>query len=313
MLSRIAEALYWIGRYVERAEDTSRILDVHMSSIVDDPTIDERAYCEHLFDVMGFDMPALRKQGAINGTRTLELLCYDETSPSSIVASLGALRESARRARETISLEMWESINTTYREVMSQRFRRLRPFAAFRYVRERCTMIAGLADQTMSHDEGYQFVILGKSLERVDMTGRLITMAALDPDSTVAWPNTLRGCGAYHAFLRSYGGESSDQDAAEFLILGNVFPRSVVYALNRAYKAALKINPHAYDSLARDEAAMQIGRIRAELEFRNIEELMGDLPGHMDRLSLACATASDVIARRHFHSGTAEPWQGCER
>lgn len=190
MLSRIAESLYWIGRYLERAEDTSRLLDVQLHLSVEDPVIDARASADRLLTVMGID-----HEGPASEDLVLRRLCHDPDSPASIVSALKGARESARRSRETVSTEMWEAINTTWYAVQRGELAKVRPALAFRWVRERCAVITATADGTMSHDQGWYFLVLGRSLERIDMTARLAASAATGPAAT-AWSSTLRACGA---------------------------------------------------------------------------------------------------------------------
>jgi len=175
MLSRIAEALFWIGRYVERADDTARILDVHTQRLVEDPWIDERRACSNLLTLMG--SPA----EDADTERVLATLAFDRTSPSSIMGALSAARENARGAREVLSAEIWESLNVTHNALPQQRTmaRRYGPHSLFRFVRERSAMVFGLADATMSRDESWLFLILGRSLERVDMTSRILSTRVL--------------------------------------------------------------------------------------------------------------------------------------
>ena len=175
MLSRIAESLFWIGRYVERADDTARILDVHTQRLVEDPWIDERRACANLLALMGSPTPRGTRptpSGVLGAT-----LAFDRSSPSSIVGALSAARENARGAREVLSAEIWESLNVTHNALPQQRTmaRRYGPHSLFRFVRERSAMVFGLADATMSRDESWLFLILGRSIERVDMTSRIIS------------------------------------------------------------------------------------------------------------------------------------------
>ena len=151
MLSRIAESLFWIGRYLERAEDTCRIVEVHLQLLLDDPSVDQEAAGQSLLEVMG-EAPAEGRPA--DAQYVLTTLCYDADSAASVAAALGGARESARRARETVSTEMWESINTTWNSVRGGRLQRMRPATAFKLIRERCAVISGTADSTMSHDEG---------------------------------------------------------------------------------------------------------------------------------------------------------------
>ena len=135
MLSRIAESMFWIGRYIERAEDTARILDVQTQLILEDAGIDEETTCRSLLSVMGVedeDSPA-----RVDLAHMLDVLCYDPASPVSIASAFGAARESARRARETLSVPMWETINTTYRTIPAGHFHAQRAPAIFQWVRER--------------------------------------------------------------------------------------------------------------------------------------------------------------------------------
>ena len=218
MLSRIAESLFWIGRYVERAEDTARILDVQTQLILEDPGVDEETTCRSLLSIMGVDFD---EETEIGTAEVMRVLAYDTTSTASIAATLAAARESARRARETLSTSMWEAMNTTYRAIPSGHFRSMRPPVAFRWVRDRAAQINGIAEATMTRDEGYQFLVLGRSIERADMTSRLVATAALTSGS--AWGTSLRACGAYEAFLRTYKGLETERGAAEFLLLDRLF------------------------------------------------------------------------------------------
>src|SRR5262249_43086353 len=118
VLSRIAESLYWIGRYVERAEDTARLLDVHYHLLLEDRRADEGAVCRALLEAMGADVDAIG--GEPNAATVTALLAQDLTFSGSITCSVGAAWENARGAREALSSELWETLNTTYREVGSR-------------------------------------------------------------------------------------------------------------------------------------------------------------------------------------------------
>lgn len=304
MLSRIAESLFWIGRYLERADDTARILDVQTQVLVEDPGIDERRSCEQLLTVMGltsFD-------GAPNRRTILDLLAYDRESPMSIASSIGAARESARRARETLSTDMWEAINTTWRSLPAARG--MRPPDMFRWVRNRAAGIAGIAESTMSRDEGWHFYILGRSIERVDMTARLLSTAALASGPQVAWATTLHACGAYESFLRTYRGIEADRQAAEFLLLDRLFPRSIVASLNRAEQCLGNLESSGQRAGFSTEALRLLGRARTDLEYRPLADIVFDLPMEMERLQRGCAAASDAVTARYFSHSEALSWTG---
>lgn len=203
MLSRIAESLYWIGRYVERAEDTARILDVHVQHLLEAPTADIASTCRVLLDAMGADPP----DGPLDARRVTELLGLEPANPSSIVASLAAARNNARGVSEAISSEIWEALNSTYNALPAQvgLARRGGLYAFFRFVRERSAIVAGSTDSTMGRDDAWRFLVLGRSLERTDMVARLLATGISAVDARdVDWVVLLRSCSAHEAFLRTY-------------------------------------------------------------------------------------------------------------
>ncbi|MFC3500073.1 alpha-E domain-containing protein [Micromonospora krabiensis] len=306
MLSRIAESLYWIGRYVERAEDTARILDVHVQRVLADPWTDEDVACRALLAVMGIT-PV---EGPFTSTRVITLLGLDDTNPTSVAGALAAARGNARGARETVPSEMWECLNTTWHGLATSR-RRVEQegvHAFFRWIRERCTLLAGLADATMSHDEGWLFLVLGRNLERVDMTARLLRAHELAGDSVPSWLTLLRSCGAYETFLRAYRGSLDDRHAAEFLLLDRLFPRSVFAALSTAERCLGELEPGPGRAGVTTEAQRIVGRARTGLEFRGAEELIGDLPSVLVGLGRTCSQVNDAVSRRYFRHPAAVSW-----
>ncbi|MCW2855001.1 MAG: hypothetical protein JWR52_616 [Marmoricola sp.] len=303
MLSRIAESLFWIGRYVERAEDTARILEVQLQLMVEDPSLDIPTTCDEVLAIMGAPVQA----GEIVGTaELLQRLAYDPDSPASIHATLRATREVARRARETMSTSMWEAVNTTWRAIPSGRFESMQPSVAFSWVRDRAALINGTADATMPRDEGWQFLMLGRSIERADMTARLVSAASVSASS--AWSTSLRASGGYESFLRTYNGLETDRKAAEFLVLDRLFPRSVVFALSRAEQCLENLESAGQRAGFQNEAQRLLGRTRAELEYRALADVLNDLPHEMERLQRTCALATDAVTRRYFAGSVATIW-----
>ncbi len=303
MLSRIAESLFWIGRYVERAEDTARILEVQTQLMIEDPTLDIPTTCDGVLAIMGVPVEA----GEIVGTRELlQRLAYDPKSPASIHATLRATREVARRARETMSTSMWEAVNTTWRAIPSGRFEAMQPSVAFSWVRDRAALINGTADATMPRDEGWQFLMLGRSIERADMTARLVSAASVS--ASAAWSTSLRASGGYESFLRTYNGLETDRKAAEFLVLDRLFPRSVVFALSRAELCLENLESSGQRAGFQNEAQRLLGRTRAELEYRALADVLTDLPHEMERLQRTCAQATDAVTRRYFAGSVATIW-----
>ncbi len=306
MLSRIAESLVWIGRYVERADDTARILDAHLQLLLEDPWVEEDLACRSLLAVMGSTPPP---EGILVTRQTvLDTLAYDRPSPGAIAGALTAARENARRAREVLSSELWESLNTTWNQLPG-RIRQSTPPDFFAWVRERAALVGGVVDATTPRDSTHQFLVLGRSIERADMTARLIATRALAGNAAPGWTTLLRSCGAHEAFLRTYRGREADRLAAEFLLLDPSFPRSVLYSLVRAESCLQELeggNRRAGD----DDARTVLGRIRSALEYRPMLKLLGNLPQEMEDVQRACSEASDAIKLRYFPSAVSDDWIG---
>ncbi len=307
MLSRIAESLFWIGRYIERADDTARILDAFLGRLLEDPWADEDGACRALLAVLGTGAPSGSR---LTSGDVMELLGFDAANPSSITGALAQARDNARGARETISAEMWECLNITWHALPARRktAERLGPNLFLGFVRERAALLAGLAESTMSRDDGWRFLILGRSLERVDMTSRLLSIQALTPEHAPQWRTVLRACGADESFLRTHGGQVVPQQVAEFLLLDRLFPRSALHALTTAEECLQALAPTTERAGVADAARRPIGQMRTRLEYADTATLLAELPGHLRSLQRACATASAAITARYFEQTTAVTW-----
>jgi len=306
MLSRIAESLFWIGRYVERSDGTARILDVHLQLLLEDPWIEEDLACRALLSVMGSEVPA---DQSLTREDILNILAVDRSEPASIAYSLGAARENARRAREVVSTELWECLNTT-RARMPRKVSSDKVHEFFGWVRERSALAVGIIESATSRDEAWQFFTLGRSLERADMTARLLSTRSLTEASGPSWTTILRSCGAYEAYLRTYRGVPSARNAAEFLLLDRLFPRSILFSVTRAENCMREIEPRSDRVGVSDQALRLLGQIRSELEYRPIAEILEDLTSHMDSVQLATSAASEAIRQRYFPTNAAPSWVG---
>jgi uncharacterized alpha-E superfamily protein len=310
MLSRIAESLFWIGRYLERAEDTARLLDVQVHRLLEDASAAEIRAPAALLSVMGIEAPP---GDAIDLGELTALLAFAPGQPSSIVASLRGARENARGIRESISSELWECLNATMVSLDTQAARAavIGQHEFFRFslfVRERVAMAGGIADATMTRDDGWRFLVLGRSLERADMTARLLGAQLSDQRSEIDWTTTLRACSAYEAYLRTYRGAMSSMNAVEFLILDRTFPRSIYYSLAAAESCLGELMPDR-GRTAGEEAQRIVGRARATLGYRTIAELALELPTHLRTLQAACSEASSAIASHYFQRDATLAWR----
>jgi uncharacterized alpha-E superfamily protein len=305
MLSRVAEALYWIGRYVERAEDTARLLDVHIHAIIEDPWVDEAAACRDVQRVMGLpdDDPLTTAR------RTTQRLAFAREDTSSICGALIAARENARGVRESVSSEIWECLNATYHSLDAQEeaSEHFGPFTFLRHVRDRAATLAGLVDGSMPRDDGWRFLMLGRSLERVDMTTRLLWVRR-GRSSGPSWSELLKSCSAYEAYLRTYRSAVDPDRVVEFLVLDRLFPRSVFAALSQAEECLAGVDPSAGRTGVGDEARRLLGRARTDLEFRKPTDLYDELPSLLDSLQRTCAGVGNAVTERYFHHGTSTAW-----
>ena len=313
MLSRIAESLYWIGRYVERAEDTARLLDVHYHLLLEDRRADETSVCRALLDAMGVDTATTETATGeeIDAAAVTALLAQDLTFSGSITCSLAAAWENARGARESLSSELWENLNTMHAELPS-RARACTSGAArhefFLWVKARAAACHGIVDTTMSRDNGWRFFVLGRSLERVDMTTRLLSARYADAFGRTGWTTTLRSCSAYEAYLRTYRHSVDAASAVEFLLLDRLFPRSVYHALTTAEDRLGELDPSSARAGVDNEGRRRVGRLRAELEFLAVDEVLDDLPRFISRFQRECNEIHGAIARRYFRETRVIEW-----
>lgn len=306
MLSRIAESLFWIGRYIERSDGTARILDVHLQLLLEDQWVDEDTACRALLTVMGAEYHGEMRLGRED---VVAMLGVNRNEPASIAYSVNSARENARRAREIISSELWEFLNQTNNRV-PRRLTQDKAHEFFRWVRERAALAFGQIEGNTSRDEAWQFMMLGQAIERADMTARLLATSALTEASGPSWTTILRSCGGYEAYLRSYRGVPSSSNAAEFLILDRLFPRSIYHSISRADEALAEINPSASRTGQLDEARRLLGQVRSQLEYTPVDQLIADLPVHMERIEIAMSDASEAIRQRYFPTNTLPVWIG---
>ncbi len=307
LLSRIAETLFWTGRYVERADDTARLVDVYVHRMLGDPGTGSAAVGSALFGILGVE-PG--EDAEIDAGMALFRLAYDDKSPSAIAGAVLAARAGARGVREVISSEMWQCLNVTGHELPRQRqaAERLGPHVFLRFVSERAALFFGLADSTMSHDDAWRFLVLGRSLERADMTARLLLARASAPHE-LGWPVLLRACGAYESFIRTRGWTAEPSRVAEFLLLDRLFPRSVLHSLVTAEDCLVALNPGPVRMGMDDSARRPVGRLRTALEYADPYQLPSQLPELLRTLQLACVEASEAITSRYFQYEALAAWK----
>ncbi len=306
MLARNAESLYWIGRYVERADDTARILDVTVHQLLEDSSVDPDQASRTLLRVLGIEPP----EETLDVWSLTDIVAFsrDTHGGCSIVDSISAARENARGAREVTSTEIWECLNTTY-NALAERERaakRLGPGEFLSFVEGRAAMFAGLADSTLSRDDGYRFMVLGRAIERVDMTVRLLLSRVGDSASSPAWVTVLRSAGAHDTYLRTYRGVLDASRVVEFMLLDRLFPRSVFYSLRLAEHSLDELHNRALNRVgATAEAQRLLGRARSELEFLRPGVLLESLEQR-----LAACRRRAATSEKRWRWSTSTPRRG---
>lgn len=251
MLSRVADALFWMARYYERAENTARLMDVNINMM-----LDMGQYLEEVGSSAPYWNPIIRITSPFDEFRAhfpkttqeaaIEWMTWSEHNPNSILACIGHARENARAMREVISSEMWEQINTTYlqlKETDRPQLWREGAHSFFRRIRMASQLFQGLVETTMLRDEGWQWIQLGKYLERADATTRLvdvkyhILLPSLDevggPIDNVQWIAVLKSCSGYEAYQKRNIARITPSRVAGFLVLDPTFPRAVRFCFDQ--------------------------------------------------------------------------------
>jgi uncharacterized alpha-E superfamily protein len=305
MLARLAENLFWTGRYLERAEDTALLLDVTYHGLLESAPGEAGVAWWSLLEVLHSQEAFLeRHEVAEEGTVT-EFLVTDRRHGGSILSCIELVRENARSVRELISSELWQAINTFYLELEARDLTAdvaREPGEVYAWVKLRCQTIYGVASETMPRDDGWRFMMLGRMLERAVMTCRLLNvryaqlMSARDAGFH-DWAGVLSSAGAQEAYRKQYRTQMDPAHVVEFLLLGEHFPRSVLFCLRAA--------EHGLRDLAGGGQAAKpqrlLGRIRAELEFRDIEELLEEgLHGFLNRVQEHVWMVANAVADQFF-------------
>jgi uncharacterized alpha-E superfamily protein len=308
MLSRHAEDLFWAGRYMERAEDTARLLDVTYHGLLEStPYESERAWREVL-SVLRLDGPFAERRHGVSALAVSEFLVRDPDNPGSILAGVGRARDNLRSVREQVSAELWEEVNTFHLELRARDLRidlEQQPYALYGMVKRRCQTLAGVAAETMARDDGWRFLQIGWMLERAEMTCRLLDVRYAQSDSDGVggfhhWMSTLKSASASEAYRKAFRSSMDPEDVIDFLLLSRIFPRSVLFCLRRA-EADLNLLGSRDGTLSRPERLL--GRIRADLEFREVHEVVaGGLHSFLDQLQRGVRQVAEAVALQYFRS-----------
>jgi uncharacterized alpha-E superfamily protein len=319
MLSRVAESVHWMARYLERAEDLTRVLAVHTLALLDAPGRDAERGFRALVAFLGDEADFLSRFDRFDGRTLSAYFVADPLNPSGIVACIGRARENARAVREQISSEMWEHLNRLYfavKDAGPDDFAQA-PYEFYRRIRDGSQAFQGITHATMTHNEAYGFLQLGKHLERTSQTLRLLRMrygalSSLEdgtPGATLELIAMLKACSAFEPFRQS-GARLTTAGVTEFLLVHRHFPRAVLFCLKRSAEALGHIAERVGGSTAPrpDRARQLLGQIVADLEFLDVGDLQGPamLP-FLDPLLQRVHLVGEELARAYFSTRIVLP------
>jgi uncharacterized alpha-E superfamily protein len=304
LLSRVAESIFWVGRYVERAEGTARILDVVVYQALEQSSAAGDSASQRLLAVMGLPYD----DNEPNLWQVTERLARDPDSRSSIAGAINAARENTRAVRHVIPVELWERINATWGELPGQwsLSRRVGPASYLAFIKTQMAAITGLADTTMSRDQTWLFFTLGRCLERTDVVARQLASLSFEDISDSGLVMLLRSCGGYEPYLRLSQGVVEPGKVLDFLLRDRLFPRSAFASLTVAEECLNQISVGREDEW--EEARGLIGLARAELEYSAPASLALGLPTRLERLQRTISQVSDAITRRYFAHDMPTEW-----
>jgi len=312
MLSRLADSLYWMSRYVERAENVARFIDVNSWLSLDLPT----GYHEQwspLISTTGDDALFAQHYDEPSKRNVTHFLTFDTRNPNSIFSAITAARENARLARQYITLEMWEQINRFYFVIQNgSRFaaRGFDPSADFfSEVTTASHLFLGTLYATMSHNEGWHFCRLGRLIERADKTSRILdtkyylllpSVAAVGtPYDDIMWAAVLRSTSAFEMYRKRYQQISPDR-IVEFLVLDREFPRAIHYCVTSAQESLHTITGSPVGTFA-NSAEQQMGRVCADLNYIQVREIINrGLHEFLDSVQVRLNLVGDAVHHSFF-------------
>jgi len=329
MLSRVADALYWTSRYVERAENVARFIDVSLNLMLESSAHGERDWAS-LVLTTGDQEFFEKKYGTATPANVTQFLTFDEEYSSSIWSSVSRARENARSVRDIISREMWQELNEFYLMVQQAAIPAAQPEDLIDFcgrVKRAGIYFEGITNATLSRGEAYHFANIGRMLERADKTSRILdvkyfllspgqtqsqapsklaqsqtaetqTQNGVDADQ-VGWTTLLNSASALQMY-RQIWHVTTPESVSEFLLLDRNFPRSILRCVRRAQESLHSVSGAPLGSFE-SEAERLVGRLRAELEYAKIEEIMEQgLHQYLDGLQGQLNEVGSAVSAQFF-------------
>jgi uncharacterized alpha-E superfamily protein len=305
LLSRVADSLYWTSRYLERAEHTGRLIDINMGLMLDKSAISEERRWRRVLAALGHPRDIEWNDDVYSLVYTL---CFSTTQVGSVTACVIAARENARQIREAISTEQWQRLNRLFHDLS-----RLRPpspcdtqLSEFMPVLiDGLHLFQGVTDTTLSHGEGWQFLQVGRFLERATATAKLLavyqeelfatTGDIVDAYGYLEWIGLLRICTAFEAYCKVYTADLTYERILEFLLLDSEFPHSIRYSVDRLHRSLDAIQQQSHGHHAADLMRVS-GKLQSSLGYAQISEIGAHDPARYLRGILEqCRLIHDLI------------------
>jgi len=318
MLSRVADSIYWMSRYVERAENVARFISVNLNLSLDMPGEAGQQWWP-LVVITGDDAAFQKRIGKTTKETVVQFLTFDADNPNSILSCLRAARENARNVREIISAEMWAHINKFYLMVRDGGTLEAvldNPYEFYDRVNLSGQQFLGVTDATMTHGEAWHFCQLGRMIERADKTSRILDVKYFillprptdvgTPYDDIQWLALLRSASALEMYRQRHG-RISPVNVVNFLVLDREFPRAVLHCLTRANESLHAISGTPPGSFT-NSAEQRLGQLRAELAYTHAEDVVsGGLHEFIDDFQRRLNAVGDGIHESFFALRPFEP------
>ncbi|WP_017446693.1 alpha-E domain-containing protein [Gayadomonas joobiniege] len=304
MLSRVVETLYWTSRYVERAENVARLINVNNLLLMDLPKGVSTGW-EPIIDIIGSREIYLQSHKDFNDRAAVKFLVANQNNPSSIVNSLQAARENARTVRDVIPRSVWEGINSLANYVkdnQNEGFSKRGRFAFLKHVIESAHLISGALEATCNHDQRYMFMRFGSVLERADMTTRILDVRSANliesetdrPFENIQWISVLRSLSGYQMYRQQMGVRVNRADVIEFMLHSEVFARSVLFCLYEMQRYSEPL-PNS------EQVHRVIQDVIKDLTHTNVRSLKnGHLHEFLDQIQIDLAQIHNQISELYF-------------
>jgi len=311
MLSRVADSLYWMSRYMERAEHTTRLLDVNLNLMLDESGTSSDHRWKRMLLALGSPEGVAFKGDPYALT---DRMSFDTEVPASILSCIIAARENSRHVREQISSEQWHRLNTLYLQVTRPEARRMdrsEPSDFLQQVMEGVHQFQGVSDSTMSHGEGWQFIQVGRYIERASATALLLEAyhddlwmlheRIFEGTEYLEWMGLLRSATAFEAYCKVYTADVTPDRVLEFLLLDENFPHSVRFSIDTLQCALQAIEGGSGRSRA-EPLRILSGRLQASLHYASVEEILrGDVVGYLREIQMQCRRIHRTMYELYIH------------